>query len=287
MYKEVFHLLEGVSNATLTAYVQDTSLDPLVQRLRPAMIICPGGGYVGIAEKEAEPVAMRFLSAGYQVFILKYSIGFGIGRLPAPFVDAANSVKLVRENAVRWGIDADKIGICGFSTGGHVAAVLATSWQEAYLSEALNSENESFKPNALVLCYPILELEQFNEKNKVKVPEMGPLLETMFGSLFGTVNPSKIQLDAWNCSKHVSKWMTPTFIWTTSEDAVIHIEETTHFIKALASHQILYEFHVFAKGGHGLSLSDQTVGYSDSVIKKQINAHKWMDLALTWLEQSM
>lgn len=282
---EVIHLLEGVSNATLTAYIQDPSMDQRFPIIRPAIMICPGGAYIGITEKEAEPVAMRFLAAGYHVFVLRYSIGVGIAKFPAPFIDAARAMMQIRQGAKKWCIDISKISIIGFSTGGHVAAVLATSWQEAYLSEALEIDNALFKPNALMLGYPLLDLYQFNKKNQEKSTQMAPLLEMMSTAIYGTKDPSEEQMQEWNCKERVSKHMPPTFLWTTSEDALVDVEENMDFIKALAAEHIPYEFHIFEKGSHGLSLADQTVGYSELEINNHINAHKWVDLALNWLKQ--
>lgn len=280
---EVISLSEGVSNATLTAYIQDPSMDSKYPIIRPAIIICPGGAYIGITEKESEPVAMRFLAAGYHVFVLKYSIGIGLAKFPTPFIDAARAVLLVRENSRRWFVDGDHITLCGFSTGGQVAAVLAASWKEAYLEEALKVNPELFKPNALILGYPLLDLYQFSKKNLENSPQMKPLIEMMFTSTFGSLSPSKEQIEEWDCKRKITSDMPPTFLWTTAEDALVDVEESIDFIKALIIHKIPYEFHIFEKGAHGLSLGDQTVGYSDHEIKDLANVHVWVDLALRWL----
>lgn len=280
---EVIHMQEGVSNATLTAYIQDSTVDYKFLGERPAIIICPGGAYIGITEKETEPVALRFLVAGYQAFVLKYSIGANIARFPAPFIDAAKAIMYVRENSRRWCVNPDKISLCGFSTGGQVAATLAATWQEDYLSKALNADNQLFKPNALILGYPLLDLHQFKIKKQEKNPEMQPLLEMIFSSAYGTLNPSKLQMDEWNCKNRITSHMPPTFLWMTSEDALVDVEEGLDFIKVIAANNIPFEYHIFEKGAHGLSLGDQTVGYSEADIRKNGNAHKWVDLALNWL----
>lgn len=280
---EVIHMLEGISNATLTAYIQEAFLDHQLPIIRPAIIICPGGAYIGITEKEAEPVAMKFLSEGYHVFILRYSIGVGQAMFPAPFLDAARAVMLVRENARRWCVDPDKIALCGFSTGGHVASVLATSWQDSFIAEALNSPSELFKPNALILCYPLLDIVQFRKKCMARSPEMEPLIEMILTAAYGSLNPSDALVDEWTCKNRISSHMPPTFIWTTTEDAIMDVEECLDFIKGLAVHDIPYEFHIFEKGAHGLSLADQTVGYKAFDIQNNVNVHKWVELALHWL----
>lgn len=284
MQIEIIQIQEGISNATLTAYIHDSSLDDGVPIVRPAIVICPGGAYVGITEKEAEPVAMKFIGAGYHVFILKYSIGVGIARFPAPFIDAARALMLIRANARRWCVDSDKIGLCGFSTGGHVATVLASSWQEAYLSNALNADNQLFKPNALILGYPLLDLYQFMTKTLDKSSKLEPLIEMMVTSSYGTLNPTKEVMDEWNCKDLVSKHMPPTFMWTTTEDSIVDVEESLDFVKALAAKHISYEFHLFEKGAHGISLGDETVGYSELDIKSHGNTNKWLELSLSWLK---
>lgn len=283
MHIEVIHMFEGVSNSTLTAYIQETVIDNNLMGNRPAVIICPGGGYIGITEKEAEPVALRFISAGYNAFVLRYSIGAEMARFPAPFIDAAKAVMLVRENAGKWSIDPDNISLCGFSTGGHIAAILAATWQEEYLAKALNANSKIFRPNKLILGYPLLNMLQFKKKNIATHPERQPVLDMIFTAAYGTMSPSNQLVEEWNCKNRITLQMPPTFIWTTSEDDIVGVEECLDFIKVLAANNISYEFHIFEKGDHGLSLGDQTVGYSVSEIKKHINAHEWVDLALNWI----
>ena len=280
---EVVPLFEGVSDATLTAYIQDRPMgDELC--IRPAVVICPGGAYVGITEKEGEPVALRFMAAGYHVFVLRYSIGMGIGRFPAPFIDGAKSIMLIRENAKRWGVQPDKITLCGFSTGGQVAAILGATWQERYLEKAIGRDNHWFKPNSLILGYPLLDLSQFKRKVLKDAVEQQPLLEAMFSCIYGTLTPEEALLENWNCKNRITSHMPPTFLWTTSQDKVVDVEQSLDFIRCLARHNIPYEFHIFEKGAHGLSLGDETVGYSENEMKNHINAWKWVDLAHNWLK---
>ncbi len=278
---EVIPLLEGFLETELTAYFLEPTMDHTFLAERPAVILCPGGAYMGITEKEAEPVALRFLAAGYHVFVLKYSIGTEVGRFPAPFIDGARAIKLIRENAKRWYINKDKIVLCGFSTGGHVAAILSSTWQEAYLSEVLQADNQLFKPNALILGYPLLDMYQFREKNANK---MKSLLEIMFSNIYGTPNPSDMQLEEWQCKKRVTQNMPPTFLWTTLEDEVIDVKQSLEFARALSKNEVAFELHIFEKGAHGLSLADETVGYDHEEMRKNINAHQWMDMALKWLK---
>jgi acetyl esterase/lipase len=284
MIVETFPLYEGLFNATLTAYIQDNQGDNLSSNQRPAIVICPGGAYMGITEKEAEPVALRFVSSGYQAFVLRYSVGAELARFPAPFLDAAKAIMMVRKNTVRWGIHPDRITLCGFSTGGQVAAILGTTWQEEYLKKALGEENHYFQPNALLLGYPLLNMEYFQSRNRDRSLEMSTLLEMMFGTVYGTSNPSQAQLEQWNPTSQMTTHMPPTFLWITSEDSLMGVDGALEFIKALARNQIPYEFHLFEKGTHGLSLADETVGYAEADKNGIRNTDKWVELALEWLK---
>ncbi len=280
---ETIQLLEGLSDATLTAYIQDVHHNNEASIQKPAMIICPGGAYLGYTEKEAEPVALRFLSEGFNSFVLRYSVGAGMARLPAPFIDAAKAVMLVRQNAGKWNILPDRIYLCGFSAGGHVAATFSATWHEKYLAEALNAENELFRPNGLILGYPILDIYRFAVRNMERKKEMQPLLEMMLGAVFGCSTPDKDLIDEWNCLNRITSHMPPTFLWMTLEDGLVDVDEGLDMVKALASAGVPYEFHVFQKGAHGMSLWDRSTGYGKSAWEGFVTTHEWMRLVLQWL----
>jgi len=253
---------------------------------KPAMIICPGGAYLGYTEKEAEPVALRFLAEGFNSFVLRYSVGAGMAKLPTPFIDTAKAVMLIRENARKWNIHPDRICLCGFSVGGHVATTFAASWHEKYLAEALNAGNELFKPNALILAYPILDIYRFTVRNLDRKKEMQPLLEMMLGAAFGCSMPDKGLMDEWNCINRITSHMPKTFLWMTAEDGLVDIDEGLDMVKALASVGVPYEFHIFQKGAHGMSLWEMPAGYRESQLKSSGSLHEWFDLALRWLSRN-
>jgi len=121
---------------------------------RSAVIICPGVGYEYCSEREAEPIAMRFASYGIQAFVLRYSCVNK--KFPTSLLEAAQAVAYVRRNAAELGVDPDKIMICGFSAGGHLAASLAVHWKKDFITDALGGESLLYKPNGAVLCYPVI-----------------------------------------------------------------------------------------------------------------------------------
>jgi acetyl esterase/lipase len=281
---KTIELQEGVSNATLTTYIQDLHDHHEAMTEKPAMIICPGGAYLGYTEKEAEPVALRFLAEGFNAFVLRYSVGAGIAQLPVPFIDTAKAVMLIRKNAKKWNIHPDRICLCGFSIGGHVAATFSATWHEKYLAEALNADNELFKPNALILGYPILDVYQFAVRNLKRKKEMQPLLEMMLSVAFGYSKPDKDRMDEWNCLKRITTYMPRTFLWMTSEDSLVDVEDGLDLVKALISAGVSYEFHVFQKGTHGMALGNPSVGDGESAWERCGNQYEWVKLALHWLK---
>jgi acetyl esterase/lipase len=282
MMLEEVQLQEGISNATLTAYIQEPISDSQLLQRKPAIIICPGGAFLGFTEKETEPVALRFLSEGFQAFVLRYSIGTDFARFPSPFIDAAKAVMSVRQNCDRWGTDPNRIILCGFSTGGQVAATLGATWREDYLKNSLKADSQLFKPNALILGYPLLDMECFYSFNQHKSQEMDTLLEMMFTSIYGTMFPTKQMMEKWNIVDRINVHFPPTFLWTTSEDSFIDVEESMKFIKTLAAYKIPYEFHIFERGAHGMSLG--TEGLTGESIKNRGNAPKWFELAMHWMK---
>lgn len=282
MIIEAIPLYEGISSTTLIAFIQDPILDNIRLDNKPAVIISPGGAFLGITEKEAEPVALRFVTSGYQAFVLNYSIG-GMALFPQPFIDAAKAVLMVRENAGKWGINPDQISLCGFSTGGYVSAFLGSIWHEKYLSDALNVQNFLLKPNALILGYPLLDMHRLREKN-LEAPEKKIMMEMVFSAAYGTSHPDTESMQRWDIEGRITSSMPPTFLWVTQEDEYVDMEGAVDFMRALDRHRIPCEFHAFQKGIHGMSLGDQPLGYSDKRVKEFGNAPKWMDLALSWLK---
>jgi acetyl esterase/lipase len=140
MKTETIKLSAG-ADVTVTTYLLDSSNEMPNTQIRPAVLLCPGGGYSICSDREAEPVAMAFLAEGYHVFILRYSLGEN-AKFPQPLNDAEEALALIRKNAQGWGVDQDKIAVCGFSAGGHLSACLGTMGH--------------IRPNALILIYPVI-----------------------------------------------------------------------------------------------------------------------------------
>ena len=234
-------------------------------RKRPAVIICPGGGYEYLSDRETLPVAMRFASHGINAFILRYSI---ISPFPAALLELAYAVKYVRENAEKYDIDPDKILLCGFSAGGHLTASLGTLWNSEYLQSIIGS-TEMFKPNGMILCYPVITSGKYRHKGSI---------ESILGK-----NPSEKMLELVSLEKQVSGKTPKTFIWHCSDDQTVPVENTINFTKALSQYKVPFECHIFPYGGHGLALADESTAKHEGHINTE--CAQWTKLAVEWIKR--
>lgn len=286
------------NEAKLFTYVWERSEELKSNRKKPAVIICPGGAYLGTSDREAEPVALRFMTAGYQTFVLRYTTYYKSfvsdenqqGReepvLPQALFDLAKAISTVREHAEEWDVNPDQIVICGFSAGGHLAASIGVHWHESFLSEELSIESEQLKPNALILGYAVLDyLLMKEEAEKEEAEWKHEIWKSSNKAVFGSDIPSVEELKNISPVHFVTEVTPPTFIWHTADDDLVYAQNSLHFATALAKKKIPYELHVFENGVHGLSLSDETTENDPAQVNKDCQI--WVDLALKWLEKRM
>jgi acetyl esterase/lipase len=273
-------LRAGNSEIYLEIYVLKDSPQFQTGVRRPAVILCPGGGYRMTSDREAEPVALRFLAHGYHVFVLRYAVQT---RFPAPMLDLAMTIKLVRERADEWLVDPARVALCGFSAGGHLAAALGVLWDKPLLYEPLGVSPEQIRPNALILGYPVIDLEQVaNPPRQDAAGKEGGLRDLMLGYVLGPDAPPSLR-EQYRLDLHVSAATPPTFIWHTAEDELVFSQNALRFALALAEHHIPYELHIFERGPHGLALADEVTDVDQRMINRQ--SQVWVDLALAWLRQ--
>ncbi len=211
---------------------------------RPAVILCPGGGYMMTSDREAEPVALRFLARGYHLFVLRYSVQT---RFPEPMLDLARAILMVRARAAEWLVNPDQITLCGFSAGGHLAASLGVLWDKPILYEPLVVVADQIRPNALILGYPVIDLELVANHRMTREPE-GTEVGIKDHILSIVLGP-----DPGPASRAVSpgpagvRGDPPTFIWHTAEDELVFAENALRFAMALAEHRVPYELHLRAR----------------------------------------
>lgn len=230
----------------------------------PAVVICPGGAYAMVSEREAEPVAMRFFARGYQVFILNYSVGERAKDF-LPLRELSETVCTVREKAREWRVDPGRVAVCGFSAGGHLACSLGTMWDDPELLKVYDNRGGKNRPDAMVLGYPVITADESAHVESI---------ENVSGCQRGTPGYAYFSLD-----RHVSEKTCPAFLWHTVTDDCVPAENSLKLMAALQKHRVPYEAHLFPSGGHGMSVCTEESGSRDDY-----NA-KWMGLCLDWLDR--
>lgn len=253
--------LENSKSATLTVYLHD--IMELTDKARPIILITPGGAYRLVSEREAEPVAIAFYNAGYHAAILRYSCEEE-ARDMQPMAEALESIRILREHAEEWRITEDKIAVCGFSAGGHLAAASGTMWNEPALMERLNYTGDILKPNALILGYPVITSGEFAHRES-------------FYHLSGSHEDDEVS-GFYSIEKRVNSETPPTFIWHTEDDAAVTVENALLMISALRKANVSFECHIFNKGQHGLSMCNQEVQTPHP------HAAHWFELCVEWLD---
>jgi acetyl esterase/lipase len=239
--------------AKLATYVLDG------ERQRPAVLICPGGAYRFISPREAEAVAMQFCAAGFHTFILTYTVVPPHYR--SPLLELSQAVCEIRKKAEDWKVDPERIAVCGFSAGGHLAASLGVHWHR--LDDAPQN-----KPNALILSYPVITSGEFKHPGSI---------ENLLGP-----NPSPELLEEMCLEKQVNSNTPPTFLWHTVEDQVVPVENSMMFASALRQNNIPFELHIYPHGPHGLSLATLETDDGRGVNPQ---AATWMGLCISWLKE--
>ncbi len=250
---------------TLTAYmIDDNHTDEVALRTqkKPAIVVCPGGGYAMRSVREAEPVALQFMAAGYSAFVLDYAIS--PTKYPEPQKNLSDAVSLIRKNADEWGIDKDKIAVIGFSAGGHLAGSLATMWDE----EPLKTKDSLNKPNAAILSYPVISSD----------PEIAHL--GSFECLCGDDEELKKKM---SLETRVTKKTPPCFIWHTFTDDLVNVKNSLVFANALKDNDIPFELHIFPQGPHGLSICNTDTATCEVNLSPYVG--KWVSLAIDWLNE--
>ena len=260
--------VDETHQAFLTTYVLENSPEIDPQRQRPAIVILPGGGYEMTSDREAEAVAIKMNSYGFQAFVLRYSVAPAV--FPTALLEVASVVALVRKNQQAWHVDPDKIIVGGFSAGGHLAASLGVFWQEEFMQAALGGQNADWQPNGLLLAYPVISAGEFAHEGSI------------FNLLNGEVDVTREKLSLEN---QISAQTPPTFLWHTVADDCVPVENSLLFAQGLQQVKVPFELHLFPQGGHGLSLATQETGLAD-VNGADYACAQWSNLFAVWVKDN-
>lgn len=237
---------------TLTPYLVDSPA-PV-----GAVIVCPGGGYGHRAPHEGEPIAQWLNSLGIAAFVCAYRVA--PYRHPYPSLDAGRAVQWVREHAAACGIRPDRVGLLGFSAGGHLVSTVGTRFGPGDPQSPDPVARHSNRPDALVLCYPVISFVQYAHLGSAR-------------NLLGE-DPSPEDLAAFSSERNVTPQTPPSFLWHTADDPGVPVQNSLLFAGALAAAGVPLALHVFPHGRHGLGLAPEAPEVA-----------VWTDLCGEWLKQ--
>jgi acetyl esterase/lipase len=227
------------------------------------MVVCPGGGYGGLAPHEGEAYAHWLNLQGIAAFVLKYRLGSAGYRHPRMLEDAARAVRLVRFHAAEWKLDPERLGIVGSSAGGHLASTLLTHFDGGQKDGADPIDRVSCRPDLGVLCYPVITMGAETHRGS---------RENLLGK-----DPSPSLIQELSNELHVSRETPPCFIFHADDDAVVPVENSLEFAAALRQAKVPFELHIYEHGGHGLGLGTKSADPAQM--------HPWTRECQRWLKE--
>lgn len=249
--------IPGFEEARLEGYILDCEISLGQETARPAVVICPGGGYVYCSPREAEPVALAYAARGIHAFILRYSTGPDAAGF-APLKEIDWVIGYIRENAEEWHIAPDKVLTCGFSAGGHLA-----------LAAGLMAEN---KPNGIILSYPA-----------VAIPNI-PGADYMLKLLTGKETVTEDDAAEIDLLRKIDAAAPPVFMVATAEDVLTSMGALP-VAKRYSELMLGYELHIFQQGPHGYSLASETSADGSSQMINPAYA-QWHELSISWIKKT-
>jgi len=246
----------GVTIPTITPYFADKA-----KANGTAIVICPGGGYIGLSmENEGSNIAKAFNKIGVTAFLLTYRLpsdSIMVDKTIGPLQDAQRAIQIIRQRASEWGIDPHKIGIIGFSAGGHLASTAITHFDKVVIN---NKDNINLRPDFGILIYPVIS--------------MGPKTHTGSKENLIGKNASQELMDLFSNEKQVTANTPPTFLVAAEDDNVVPVENSLMFYHALLDNKVKAEMHIYQAGGHGFGLYNKTT--------KDL----WFDRLTNWMDEN-
>jgi acetyl esterase/lipase len=237
---------------------------PMIKILRPpspdgsAIVVCPGGGYGHLAPHESEPIARWLNATGITGIVLTYRLAPRY-RHPAPLQDVSRAIRTVRARAKELELDPKRIGVLGFSAGGHLSATISTKFDDGDATSSDPIERVSSRPDVSVLCYPVITFTEISAHTGSRKNLLGP-------------DATQEMIERMSAERHVTPRTPPAFLFHTVADQAVPVENSLLYAAALRKSGVPYAMHLYEKGKHGVGLAE-----NDPVLKT------WPKLCSDWL----
>ena len=209
------------------------------------------------------------MAQGFNAIVLRYSVA--PTRYPNALLELAETFNYVRKKENQWNVDKEKVIVCGFSAGGHLAGSLGVLWNNEFIEKDLGVNKENTKPNGMILCYPVITAGEFAHRGS---------FDNLLGEEESEKNRYKLSLE-----NLVSKDTPKTFLWHTFSDTTVPVENSLLFANSLAKNKVPFELHVYPNGGHGMALCDESTAMNGK--EEHIDEHlaTWFNLACQWINK--
>jgi acetyl esterase/lipase len=252
--------IERISDVTVPTYRFFPA--PGSVKLTSCVVICPGGGYRILASShEGYDIAAKFNEMGVSALVLYYRLPADSSQVEkkfAPLQDAQSAIALVRKNAVKWNVDPAKVGIMGFSAGGHLAATASTHFNKDYTGL---HQGANLRPDFSILIYPVISMRSFGH---------GGSTQNLLGK-----NPSEEDLVLFSNEEQVTPHTPKAFMVHASDDNAVPLKNSLLYAEKLTANKVPVDLHVYAKGGHGFGLNNKTT-----------SGDLWFDRLISWLKSN-
>ena len=267
MKHETVYLKEVNRAITLKTYISGDEPE-LAAPPRPAVIVIPGGAYSWWSDREGEPIVKEFFAKGFNCFLFHYSVR-PHAKFPTPLQDMSRAIIHIREHAEEYNVDPERIFVCGFSAGGHLAASIGTMWDKEFAKPFDDMPYGANKPCGMILCYPWITLSE---------PHLH--LECADNITGGNITPEFEELYA--PDRQVSENTVPAYIWSTCFDDCVDVENSLMMATALSAKKIPYELHIFQNGPHGMALCNEETSSGGQARLIHPDAATWIEEAIYW-----
>ncbi len=239
-----------------------------ITRIRPAMLVLPGGGYCFVSQREAEPIALEYFKQGFDCFVLDYDIA-PHRHYPTPVLQAGMAMIYLRREAENLHIDAEHIAAVGFSAGGHLCGIISLLWDDPALKEMFKDECVRIRPDASVYSYAVVTSGEKAHRGS-----------------FESLCADKVKQEDYSLENKVRSSAAPSFIWATTTDDAVPVENSLMLYAALHKVSVPVELHIFEKGPHGMSTCDIEVCNGEPADPAYKHAAHWLPLSFEFLKNN-